>query len=176
MTPIEEKEKRVLKLLEEGWNFKDIAKEEHVSFSFISIVNKKRLGQDPTLKKQLSIPTLALKLFSEGKSIIEVTIILDRPTSEIREYYYDYLRLRGIDSLVSLIEAHKDHLPTIIKLIKYIIQNSFAKNDLVATLALVKEIPRLKSTKKNLEEKIESLTNTRSRLLNSRQRMNQISY
>ncbi len=128
---IEEKEKRVMKLLEEGRTFKGIAQEEHVSFSFITRVNKKRLGEDPTVKKTLSIPTQALKLFSEGKSIIEATIILDRPISEIQGYYNDYLRLRGIDFLVSLIEAHRCHLPTVSKLIKYVVQNPFQKNDLI---------------------------------------------
>lgn len=166
MTSIEEKEKRVMKLLEEGKTNKEIAQKEHVSFSFISMVNKKRLGQDPSVNKKLSIPTQSLKLFSEGKSIIEVTIILDRPISEIREYHNDFLRLRGIDMLVSLIEAHRDHLPTIIKLVRYIIQNPFKKNDLIATLALVKDIPRLKNTKENLEDKIQSLSETRNYLIN----------
>ena len=63
---IEEKEKRVMKLLEEGWTFKEIAQKEHVSFSFVSMVNKKRLGEYPTVNKKLSIPTQALKLFSVG--------------------------------------------------------------------------------------------------------------
>jgi len=176
MTSIEEKEKRVLKLLEEGRTTKEIAQEEHVSFTFISLVNKKRLGEDPSVKKQLSTPTQALKLFSEGKSVIEVTIILDRPITEIQQYHNDYLKLRNRGYLVSLIEAHVDHLPTIIKLIRYIIQNPFAKNDLVATLALVKEIPRLKSTKKNLEENIENLLETRNNILNSRKTMSQLTY
>ncbi len=42
---IEEKEKREIKLLEEGRTFKEIAKVEHVSFSFISMVNKKKQGK-----------------------------------------------------------------------------------------------------------------------------------
>jgi hypothetical protein len=37
---IEEKERREIKLLEEGRTFKEIVKVEHVSFSFISMVNK----------------------------------------------------------------------------------------------------------------------------------------
>ncbi|WP_458720421.1 hypothetical protein [Candidatus Nitrosocosmicus sp. R] len=48
-------------------------------FSFISRVKKKMLGQDLTVNKRLSIPPQALKLLSEGKSLIEVTITLDRP-------------------------------------------------------------------------------------------------
>jgi hypothetical protein len=176
MTLIEEKEKRVLKLLEEGRTTKEIAQEEHVSFTFISMVNKKRLGEDPSVKKQLSIPTQALKLFSEGKSVIEVTIILDRPILEIQGYHNDYLRLKNRGYLVSLIEAHVDHLPTIIKLIKYITQNPFAKNDLIATLALVKDIPRLKITKQNLEEKIRDLNKTKSYLLSDIQDIRQASW
>ena len=124
---VSDKEKLIMKLLEEDKNYQEIAKEAHASFTFISMVNKKRLGQDPSVNKKLSIPTQSLKLFSEGKSIIEVTITLDRPISEIQGYYNDYLRLRGIDFLVSLIEAHRGHLPTVSKLIKYVVQNHFQK-------------------------------------------------
>ena len=63
-------------------------------FSFISRVKKKMLGQDLTVNKRLSIPTQALKLLSEGKSLIEVTITLDRPISETRGYHSDFLRLK----------------------------------------------------------------------------------
>ena len=50
--------------------------------------------------------------------------------------------------LVSLIEAHRDHLPTISKLIKSIIQNPFTKNDLIVALGLVNDINRLKIPRK----------------------------
>ncbi len=170
---VSHKEKLVMKLLEEDKNFQEIAKEAHVSFSFISMVNKKRLGEDPSVNKRLSIPTQALKLFSEGKSVIEVTIILDRPISEIQGYHNDFLRLKGVGYLVSLVEAHRDHLPTISKLIRYIIQTPFKKNDLIAALGLVNDINRLKSTKKNLEERIEYLNETRNHLLNNKRSMNQ---
>ena len=126
------------------------------------------LGEDPSVTKRISIPTQALKLFSEGKSVIQVTIILNRPISEIQGYYNDYLRLRGMNFLVSLVEAHRDHLPTISKLIKYVIQNPFTKNDLMASLVLAKDISQLKSTKKILEERIEYLNETRNQMLNNR--------
>lgn len=167
------KEKLVMKLLEENKNFQEIAKAAHVSFSFISYVNKKRLGQDTSVIKKLSIPTQALKLFSEGKSLIEVTITLDRPSSETRKYREDYLRLKNTDYLVSLIETYRDSIPTISKLIKYIVQNPLTRNDLVIALALVKDIPRLRNVKKNLEEKIENLSKTRNQLINNNRRMTQ---
>jgi hypothetical protein len=59
-----------------------------------------------------------------------------------------------MDYLISLVEAYRDHLSTIAKLIKYVVQNPFTKNDLMFTLSLVKDISKLKSTKKNLEKMI----------------------
>ena len=67
---IYEKEKLVMKLLEEGKNFQEIAKEAHVSFSFISMVKKKMLGEDTSVIKNCQYRHSALKLFSEGKSVI----------------------------------------------------------------------------------------------------------
>jgi hypothetical protein len=173
---IEEKQKRVMKLLEEAQTFKEIAQKEHVSFSFISMVNKKRLGIDLTVKKQSSIPTQALKLFSEGKSVIEVIIILDKPYAEICKYHDDYLRLKNRSYLISLIEAYQDTLPTIVKIIKYLIQNPSSKDDLIATLALVKDKPRLRLIKKNLEERIDALNQTKNLLTCNKESINQFSY
>ena len=146
---LSDKEKLVMQLLKEGKNFQEIAKAAHVSFSFISMVKKKMLGEDTTVTKRLSIPSEALKLFSEGKSVIEVIIILDRPSIEICKYYEEYLRLKNRGYLVSLTEGYQDVLPTIVKVIKYLIQNPSTKNDLIATLALVKDNIQIKKCQEN---------------------------
>jgi hypothetical protein len=111
----DEKEKLVMKLLEEGKNFQEIAKVAHVSFSFISMVKKKLLGEDLSVNKRLSIPTQALKLFSEGKSVLEVTIELDRPLEEIRIYHEDYLDIKKMSDLTLLMDFHQENLPIIRK-------------------------------------------------------------
>ena len=59
-----------------------------------------------------------------------------------------------MDYLISLAEAYRNHLPTIAELIKYIVQNPFTKNDKTFTLGPVKDISKMKSTNKNLEEMI----------------------
>lgn len=157
LDPISDKEKLVMKLLKEDKNYPEIAKEARVSFTFISKVNKKRLGENTSVKKQLSIPTQALKLFSEGKSVLDVIIILDRPSQEILEIYDDYLQLINLDEIASLIDFNQEYLSTITKLINYVIQNSVSTNDLLTTFELVKDLPRLKSMKKQLENKIKVL-------------------
>ena len=165
-----------MKLLEEGKNYQEIAKEAHASFSFISMVNKKRLGEDPSVKKQLSIPTRAMQLFSEGKSVIEVIIILDRPSAEICKYHDDYLRLKNRGYLVSLIETYQNSFPNIIKVVKYLIQNPSNKDDLIEALTLVKDLHKLRISKKNLEEKIKGLNETRNYLLNDLQDVRQANW
>ena len=157
LDPISDKEKLVMKLLKEDKNYPEIAKEARVSYTFISKVNKKRLGENTSVKKQLSIPTQALKLFSEGKSVLDVIIILDRPPQEILEIYDDYLQLINLDEIASLIDFNQEYLSTITKLINYVIQNSVSTNDLLTTFELVKDLPRLKSMKKQLENKIKVL-------------------
>lgn len=158
------KEKKVIEMLENNKNFQEIAKTFRVSPNFISMVKKKMLGEDTTINKKLSIPSQALKLFSEGNSILEVIIILDRPSSEIRNYYADYLRLRNMIYLVSLIEAYQDGLPTITKLVKYITQNPSTKDELLVAIRLVKDLHRLRAIKKQLENNVKVLRQERDYL------------
>ena len=158
------KEKKVIEMLENNKNFQEIAKTVRVSFSFISMVKKKMLGEDTTINKKLSIPSQALRLFSEGNSILEVIIILDRPSSEIRNYYADYLRLKNMTYLVSLLETYPDGSPTITKLVKYITQNPSTKDELLVAIRLVKDLPRLRAIKKQLENNIKVLRQERNYL------------
>src|SRR4051794_22119809 len=102
-----------MNLLEEGKTFKEIAKKEHISFSYISMVNKKRLGVNPSTNKKLSIPSKALKLFAEGKSVLEVTIEPHRPVEEIRMYHEDYLDIKKLSDLVLFMNFHQANLPII---------------------------------------------------------------
>jgi hypothetical protein len=60
---VSDKEKEVMKLLKGYKNYQEIANEAHVSFTSISKVNKKRVREDPSIKKLLSIPTSFEVLF-----------------------------------------------------------------------------------------------------------------
>lgn len=171
LTFVIDKEKLVMDLLKAGKSYQEIAKEAHVSFSFISKENRKLLGITSEVTKKLSIPSQALKLFSEGKSVLEVTIELDRPVDEIRGYYEDYLDLKKMSDLALLVEFHYHNLPIIKRMIRFILSNPITQHDLIVTLELVKDIKRLKNTKKNLEEKIQNLTETRNNMLNYKRRI-----
>jgi hypothetical protein len=87
-----EKEQYVIQLYKENKSTREIAKLTHMSFRDIGIITKKvKLEADgergPSQEddniKSKSKTTQALKLFSELKSPIEVTIELDLPTDQI---------------------------------------------------------------------------------------------
>lgn len=165
MTFVIDKEKLVMDLLKAGKNYQEISKEAHVSFSFISKVNQKLLGKPQESARKISIPTQALKSFSEGKSVLETTIALDHPVDEIQGYYEDYLDLKKMNDLVLLYEYHQQSLPTIKKIIRFVLSNPVSQNDMILALALAKDISRLRNIKRNLEEKVATLTERRNQLL-----------
>ena len=102
----EEKEKRVLELYyEKGYTYREIAKELHMSpnqiHDIISRHEEKNIAK-ANKKKELSLSSKAYKLFSKGKSSLEVAITLDIPQVQVAQFYLQYLKLRGQDKLVIL--------------------------------------------------------------------------
>jgi hypothetical protein len=92
----EEREQSVIRLYNEGRTFKDIAKEMHMSFRDIgAVIKKARLEAErergyTTVEEPKSPESKAFKLFSEGKSPIEVAIALDEPADRVRYMYREY--------------------------------------------------------------------------------------
>src|SRR4051794_23158749 len=93
-----EKEALVIELLNKGLAVRDIAKQVHVSFSYIQKVKAKITGETDEVDKEkikpLSVPSQAFKLFLEGKSVVQVAIGLDLPTDQALKIHSDYLVLR----------------------------------------------------------------------------------
>jgi transposase len=90
----QDRQKLVLDLYNQGKNIREIAKEARMSFRDIGIIlNKadegrmkndddeiknKKQQQEQEPQQQLSLSTQAYKLFSEGKSLIQVAVALNQ--------------------------------------------------------------------------------------------------
>ena len=129
-----EKEGLVTKLLIEGLRFKDIAKQAYVSLSDISKIKRKITGEEIEIEKLLSIPSQALQLFKEGKSLIDVAIILDLPKDDVIQNYLDYLTLKNMGKVAFILQEYKDNLSTFLKLFSYLNKNNIKWNNLKQTL------------------------------------------
>jgi hypothetical protein len=102
----QQKEELVIKMLKEGYSFREIAKAAHMSFSDIGEIKRRIFGESASYKKtkKLSKVAQALQLFSENKTPTEVSIELDFDPKEVEKVYLDYLSINGLNNLVKLYE------------------------------------------------------------------------
>src|SRR5438093_12729160 len=90
----EEKEQYIVDMIQQGYTYKDIMRECHVSPSTISKVRKARFGStdDDSLMQasKKSKESQAFRLYEQGRSLIDVKIELDISSSEVVDYLKKY--------------------------------------------------------------------------------------
>ena len=128
----QEREQAVLDLYNQGKTIREIAKDLRISFRDIGTVLKKEEEKERQ-KRQLennttttadsnstqpgmSLSTQAYKLFSQGKTPVEVAIKLDIRESEVTEYYREHWRLKGLYKLTLVYEEIKSDIKYFLEL------------------------------------------------------------
>jgi DNA-binding CsgD family transcriptional regulator len=130
-----EREKKVLELYDQGKNTREIAKELRMSLRDIGFILKKgqvNHGITATIdygnnsnnnnsnsnnnKPASEKATQAYKLFSEGKTPVDVAIQLSLSEKEATRYYTEYWRLKRLYGLYHIYQESKGNLSYILKL------------------------------------------------------------
>jgi hypothetical protein len=124
----QDRQKLVLELYKQGKNIREIAKEVRMSFRDIGpILNKadeaQRKEQQQVIddnvsdknhhqqeQQQLSLSTQAYKLFSEGKTPIEVAVALNAKESEVTRFYKEYWKLNQMQDLNLVYQEMKGNI------------------------------------------------------------------
>ena len=118
----EEKEKLVLDLYyNKGYTYRDIARELRMSPNQIREIIKRHEEKNDAIankKKMLSLSSQAYKLFSEGKTNVQVAIKLDLPQEQITQFHLEYCRLQNQDELESLYKLAKGKVSVLWKIYK----------------------------------------------------------
>jgi hypothetical protein len=115
----EEKERFVLDLYNRRTPIQVIAKEAGMSFRDIGAIKKKAEEEKEASKEQaerMSQSTQAYKLFSEGKSRVQVAIALNIREPEVAKFYVEYWKLVQLHSLNWVYEQVKDDIRYFVKL------------------------------------------------------------
>jgi hypothetical protein len=81
--------------------------------------------------------THAIKLFSEGKTPVDVVIRLDLPPDEVREIYRQFLGLKNMHKLVEVYDEKENYLPSLLELFRRIESRGINKNDIIDVLMLI---------------------------------------
>jgi hypothetical protein len=115
----QEKERLVLDLYNQGKSTREIAEEVRMSFRDIGAILNKAMEEKETSKEQaekVSQSTQAYKLFSEGKSPVQVAIALNIREPEVAKFYVEYWKLVQLHSLNWVYEQVKDDIRYFVKL------------------------------------------------------------
>ena len=182
----QEKEQKVLSLYNEGKTIREIAKEVRMSFRYIGAILKKASGEleeKQDIKESLSLSNKAYRLFSKGKTPLQVTITLNLSEEETTKYYQEYLKLTQMHDLRIVYEeigADIGHFLKLYRLSKDAHMNSrqiinllqIANNDLESVQQRYKKLQRnvndLES--KELDASI-NLGDLKSQIQNANQRL-----
>ena len=115
----EERERFVLDLYNQGKNTREIAEEARMSFRDIGAILDKAEEEKKTNKEQaekVSHSTHAYKLFSEGKTPVQVAIALNIREPEVVKFYVEYWNLVQHHSLSRIYQEIKDDIGYFVRL------------------------------------------------------------
>ena len=142
----EEKKEYVIRLYKENRSIREIAKLMHMSFRDIgAIIN--RLKSEAELERgdtnyeevdtePKSKESQAFKLFSEGKTPVDVVIALDIPADEVRAIYLDYWGLNDMHKLVEVYEEIRPYLSSVLRLHKILNDLGMEEHEIINMLKL----------------------------------------
>ncbi|HKG70677.1 MAG TPA: hypothetical protein VKA87_02205 [Nitrososphaeraceae archaeon] len=122
----EDRRKRVIDLyFNQHKTYAEIAQIEKMSPRDIQAIIKEeeaRQQKDKHQQQQEEISSQAYKLFSEGKTPLQVAIALNIRQSEAAKYYREYWKLRGLDKLNTIHKETNGKIWIVLKLYKELVK------------------------------------------------------
>jgi DNA-binding CsgD family transcriptional regulator len=140
-----EKEEIVIQLYKENKSFREIATLMHMSFRDISAITKKvelqaaqERGYAAKDIEPKSRESQALKMFSEGRSPVEVAIRLDLAVDRVRAIYREYWELTGRFELAQIYDEARSDLGGLLGLYKIVKDLEMQEQDIKKVFELAK--------------------------------------
>jgi hypothetical protein len=140
-----EKEELVIQLYKENKSFREIATLMHMSFRDIGAITKKvelqaarERGYAAEDTEPKSKESQAFKLFSEGRSPVEVAILLDLAADRVRALYREYWELTGRFELAQIYDEARYDLGGLLKLHKIVKGLEMEEHDIKKVFELAK--------------------------------------
>jgi predicted transcriptional regulator len=177
----QEKERLVLEQYNQGKTIRDIAKELRMSFRDIGAILKKASaeenenGQTTNKMEQhspLSVSAQSYKLFSEGKTPVEVAVSLNLPQPEVTQFYKEYWDLMKLQCLNKVYEDLGDDIGQFLKLYALCNSEGYDKKHVIELLRMAddnlqgfeyrykllkEEVAELERRNENLQKDIKNL-------------------
>jgi DNA-binding CsgD family transcriptional regulator len=168
-----EREKKVLELYDQGKNTRDIAKELRMSLRDIGFILKNgqvnhgiaaimdngNNNSSNSTKPSNEKATQAYKLFSEGKTPVEVAIQLNLSEKEATRFYTEYWRLKRLYNLYHIYQESKGNLSYILKLCRLVKRHGITADNIEWFVNMVNigtyNIPDLQKQYAKLQDEVQ---------------------
>ncbi|HZD81441.1 MAG TPA: hypothetical protein VE076_01075, partial [Nitrososphaeraceae archaeon] len=154
----QEKEKLVLDLYyNQNKSYHQIAKEARICPRDIKAILEKPV-KDMELKKSMSSSSQAYKLFSEGKSPLQVAIELNLRDAQVTELYKEYWNLKNLHDLSQVYEEIRSGIYSFVQLYKLAKAAGMNTQHVVNVLKIANNhLPAVEQRYENLTRQVYSL-------------------
>ncbi|MDQ6862454.1 MAG: hypothetical protein M3044_01385 [Thermoproteota archaeon] len=163
-----QKEQYVIELYKQDKTTREIAERAHMSPRDIAVIIRKVKAEvereaGHTDEEEIddnehrSKQSQAFKLFSEGKTPVDVVVTLDLPADEVRAIYRDYWALNDMHELVEVYD--QTSLPSLLKLYRIVNAEGMGEQEIINILKLANnnELPYLQERTDYLRDQINIL-------------------
>ncbi|SRR5829696_5319167 len=175
----EDRRKRVIDLyFNQHKTYAEITQIERMSPHDIHAIIKEEKARRQKYKQQ-ETSAQAYELFSQGKTPIDVAIILNLPASKVSKLYREYWDLKGLDKLNTIHEETNGKIWTFLKLYNQLIKKRHMSIEQVVNVVeiAIHKLPYMESLYKQAKDEAENMQRTIQRLANdTEERKNKISF
>jgi hypothetical protein len=164
----EDRKKRVIDLyFNQHKTYAEIAQIERISPRDIHAIIKEEQARRQKHNQQ-EISAQAYELFSEGKTPIEVAIILTLPASKVSKVYREYWHLKGLEQLNLIYKETNGRLGPFLKLYKELIKKKCMSIEQVVNVVeiAIHKLPYMESLYRQVKDQVEKMQSTIQRLAN----------
>jgi ethanolamine utilization protein EutP (predicted NTPase) len=178
----EERKKRVIDLyFNQHKSYAEIAQIERMPPRDIHAIIKEEQARRQKYEhqqQQEELSSKAYKLFSEGKTPVQVAIILNLPASKVSKLYREYWKLRGLDKLNTVYKETNGKIWIVLKLYKELKKKRHMSIEQVvnAVEIAIHKLPHMENLYRQAKDQAEKMQRTLQRLENDiEDRKNKIS-
>jgi hypothetical protein len=170
LTISEERKRRVIDLYyNQGKTTREIAKIERMSIRDISAIIKEEEARRQKYKdqqRQEEVSSKAYKLFSEGKTLVQVAVTSNMGQPEVSKLYREYWRLKRLHRLYSVYtELGDEGIGGFLKLYLLMKDKGMNIEQVVnAVYAAIHKLPYMETLYKQVEEQVQKMQRTRQGL------------
>ena len=166
----DERRRRVIDLHNQGMGTREIAKLLHMSFTDISKILKdadKEKESEQQRTRQEFLSSKAYKLFSEGKTPVQMTIDLNIRASEAIVFQREYWELEGLHNLNLIYQEIKDDIWDLVNLWKSVKATGMAVQHIITLLKVASNnLPTVEYRHERLKQEVISLQERKRNLSN----------